>query len=104
MCGSRTIILERFENEGEEFFSHLVTGDETWISYTNVESKQKSMQWCHSSSPKTKKFKQAPSIRKMMATAFWDQKGVLFVAFLKRGVTINADAYRKTLKKLRHAI
>lgn len=96
--------LQRFENEGEEFFSHLVTGDETWISYTNVESKQKSMQWRHSSSPKAKKFKQAPSVRKMMATVFWDQKGVLLVEFLERGATINADMYCKTLMKLRRAI
>ena len=70
----------------------------------SVESKQKSTQWCHSSSPKAKKFKQASLVRKIMATVFWDQKGVLLVKCLERGATINADAYYKTLKKLRRVI
>ena len=40
----------------------------------------------------------------MMATVFWDQRGVLLVEFLERGVTINADAYFKTLKKVKRDI
>jgi [histone H3]-lysine36 N-dimethyltransferase SETMAR len=96
--------LQRYRNEGDEFLGHIVTGDETWISYTNVESKQQSMQWRHSWSPKAKKFKQAPSVKKIMATVFWDKKGVLFIDFLERGKTINANAYCDTLIKLRRAI
>jgi len=44
------------------FLLAIVTGDETWISYTNIESKRQSMQWSHSSSPKAKKCKQASYI------------------------------------------
>lgn len=36
--------LERYRQDGDDLFSHIVTGDETWISYTNAESKQQSMQ------------------------------------------------------------
>ncbi|GLV46435.1 hypothetical protein CBL_20774 [Carabus blaptoides fortunei] len=32
--------LERYRHDGDDLFSHIVTGDETWISYTNAESKQ----------------------------------------------------------------
>jgi len=97
--------LDRYRQDGDDLFSHIVTGDETWISYTNAETKQQSMQWRHSSSPKSKKFKQSPySSRKMMATIFWDEKSVLLVDFMERGTTITADVYCEMLTKLRRAI
>jgi hypothetical protein len=46
----------------------------------------------------------------MMATVFWDEKGVLLVNFMERGtiiiivVIITADVYYEMLNKLRHAI
>lgn len=101
---SARAFLDRFHREGDEFFSHIVTGDETWISYVNAESKQQSMQWRHSSSPKPKKFKQTQSQRKIMATVFWDQKGVLLVDFMEPGTTITSQVYCETLSKLRRAI
>lgn len=36
-----------------------------------------------------------------MATIFWDAKGVLLVDYLLNGVTINAERYCETLRKLR---
>lgn len=104
MCSGRKF-LDRYRQDGDDLFSHIVTGDETWISYTNAESKQQSMQWRHSSSPKPKKFKQSPySSRKMMATVFWDEKGVILVDFMERGSTITADVYCETLTKMKRAI
>ena len=47
--------LERHEKDGGEFLTHIVTGDETWVSHVTTESKQQSMQWCHTSSPTKKK-------------------------------------------------
>jgi histone-lysine N-methyltransferase SETMAR len=96
--------LQRHQTEGDQGFDHIVTGDETWIAYTNIESKRQSMQWRHSSSPKSKKFKQASSVRKIMATILWDRKGILLIDFLERGLTVNADAYCETVRKHRRAI
>ncbi|KAL4119599.1 hypothetical protein QTP88_012398 [Uroleucon formosanum] len=94
--------LNRYRQDGDDLFFHIVTGDETWISYINPKSKQQSMKWRHSTSPKPKKFKQTPYMsRKMMATVFWDEKGVLLVDFMERGTTITADVYCETLNKLR---
>jgi len=42
--------------------------------------------------PENKESKQASSVRKIMATVFWDRKGILLIDFLERGLTINADA------------
>jgi len=39
-----------------------------------------------------------------MATVFWDRKGILLIDFLKRELTINANAYCETVRKLRRAI
>jgi hypothetical protein len=37
--------------------------------------------------------------KKLMATVFWDWKGVLIVEFMQRWATIVSDVYCKTLKK-----
>ncbi|GFQ98652.1 HTH_48 domain-containing protein [Trichonephila clavata] len=91
--GSALTFLERYHNEGEDFLDQIVTGDETWVAYVTPESKQQSMEWRHSSSPKRVKFKQTISARKIMCTIFWDRKGVLLVEFLPRNETINAASY-----------
>ncbi|KAG8173908.1 hypothetical protein JTE90_020212 [Oedothorax gibbosus] len=93
--------LERYHNVGDDFLSQVVTGDETWLVYVTPESKQQSMEWRHSDSPKQVKFKQTISARKIMCTVFLDRKGVLLVDFLPRNETINAAAYCETLNNLR---
>jgi hypothetical protein len=66
--------LEESHKDGNKFLSHSVciTGDETWVSFVNVETEDQSKQWMHTHSPnQPKKFKQK-SARKLMA-AFWDR-------------------------------
>jgi hypothetical protein len=71
----------------------------------NVETKEQSKQWLHTQSPnKLKKFKQTLSARKLMASVFWDRKGVLMVKFTQQGRITSSEVYCKTLKKLRRAI
>jgi hypothetical protein len=66
----------------------------------NVEIKGQSKQWMHTHSPNMpKKFKQT-SARKLMATVFWDRKGVLTVKFTQQGTTIMSEVYCETLKKI----
>lgn len=103
-CPSYPEFLERYAEEREEFLDSIVTGDETWVYHFTPESKRKSLEWRHFTSPKPRKFKQIQSARKIMATVFWDRQGVLLVDIMPSGTTINADAYCQTLKKLRRAI
>jgi hypothetical protein len=68
-----------------EFHKHIirVTGNETWDSLLNAETKEQSKQWMHTHSPnKLKKIKQTLSASKLMATLFWESKGVLMVEFM----------------------
>lgn len=78
------IVLNRYRQDGDDLFSHIVRGDETWISYSNAVSQQQSMQWCYSYSPTSKKFRFALySKRKLMVTVFWDGKSVTPIDFME---------------------
>jgi hypothetical protein len=38
--------LEQYHKDGDGFLNHIVTGDETWVSFLNVETEE-SEQWMH---------------------------------------------------------
>jgi hypothetical protein len=59
--------------------------------------------WKHPSSPTTKKFK-TTCVCKVMATVFWDMKGLLLVDFIHKNETIHAGRYIQTLQEVRQAI
>jgi hypothetical protein len=44
--------LEWYYKAGDEFLNHItwVTGDETWISFVNAETKEQPQQWMHTHS------------------------------------------------------
>lgn len=96
--------LQRYNEEGEEMLSRIVTGDETWVHHYQPESKQASKQWKHKDSPTPTKFKVVPSAGKVMATVFWDMRGVLLVDFQEHGRTVTAASYCSLLDRLKTAI
>ena len=49
--------LRRYRKEGDAFLLRIVTTDETWVFHYQPESKRRSMEWKHVSSPVKKKFK-----------------------------------------------
>jgi hypothetical protein len=88
---SALTFLERYHEDDDGFLSHIVrvTDDEIWVSFVNVRTKGQSKQWIYThSSNKPKKFKQAFSARKLMATVFCDRKGMLMVEFMQKGTTV----------------
>ncbi|GFR82123.1 histone-lysine N-methyltransferase SETMAR [Elysia marginata] len=85
-------------------FNNLITGDETWVHLNTPETKRDSMTWKHLSSPVTKNFIVQRSAAKVMATVFWDAKGVILLNILPQGQYINAGQYCNTLDRLRDAI
>jgi hypothetical protein len=91
-------LLARYEAEGEDFLSTIVTSDKTWIHHFQPQTKRQSMEWHHATSGK-KTFKAISSASKIMATVFWDSEGVILIDMLPRGQTINFDVYVETLKR-----
>ena len=61
------------------FFLRRVTVDETWVHYYEPENKAQSRQWVERGSPRPKKFKTQPIAGNVMATVFWDAKGVIML-------------------------
>jgi hypothetical protein len=43
-----------------------------------------------------KNFKLPLSVRELLATVFWDRKGVLMVEFMQQGTTIMSEVHCKT--------
>ena len=49
--------LQFFRRDPNDFLSRLVTMDETWLHHCDPETKQQSMEWQNSCSPRPKKFR-----------------------------------------------
>ena len=74
-------LLKRFRSKEDDFLSRLVTVDETWIHYYELQNKAQSRQWVGPGSLRPKKFKTQPSAGKVMATVFLDAQGVIMLYF-----------------------
>ena len=76
-------LLKRFRSK-DDFLLRLVTVDETWVHSYEPENKAVSRQRVGPGSSRPKKFKTQPFAGKVMATVFWDAKGVIMLAFLPK--------------------
>ena len=74
-CQSSEQILEFFRRDPNDFQSRLVTTNETWFYHYDPETKQQSMEWRHSGSPRPKKLRVQKSAGKVLASISWDQEG-----------------------------
>jgi histone-lysine N-methyltransferase SETMAR len=101
-CASAALAL--MNDDQENFFARIVTGDETWLRNWDPETKQESMQWKHTDSPAPKKFRTQPSAQKLMATIFWDCEGILLIDYLPPKTTITGLYYGNLIRKLRDVI
>ncbi|UYV74824.1 GNPAT [Cordylochernes scorpioides] len=79
--------LEMHRRDGDQMFSRIVTGDESWMHHSTPETKRQSMVW-------EKPEESAPK----------KAKGVLLVDYLPPNTTVNAARYCEVLTKLRAAI
>lgn len=96
--------LKAYEEEGESLLHRVVTGDETWVYHYRPESKRQSMQWVPKGGRPPKKCKTVFSACKVLATVFWDYRGILLIDYLDKGKTINAEYYCGILDRLQKAI
>ena len=84
-------LLEVYNANPEDFHTRLVTGDETWLHHWDPDTKKESMQWKHPGSPSLKKFRTQPSASKVMATVFWDSKGIILIDDKPAGTSITGE-------------
>ena len=80
-------LLKHFWSK-DYFLLRLVTVDETRVYYYEPENKGQNRQCIGPGSPRPKMFKTQPSAGKVMATVFWDAKGVIMLDVLPKRSTI----------------
>ena len=97
-------LMKRFRSKEDDFLSHLVTVDETWVDYYEPENKAQSRQSVGPGSLRPKKFKMQPSAGKVMAAVFWDEQGIIMLDFLAKKNTITVADYANLLDQLRTVI
>ena len=89
-------LLEVYNTNPEDFHTRLVT-DETWLHHWDSDTKKESMQWKLPGSPQPKKFRTQPSASKVMATVFWDSKGIILIDYKPAGTSVTGEYYANSL-------
>ena len=88
-------------NEFDPFLKRIITGDEKWIVYNNVNRKRS---WSKRDEPSQTTSKADIHQKKVMLSVWWDWKGVVYFELLPRNRTIDSDVYCQQLDKLNTAI
>ena len=96
-------LLKRFRSK-DDFLLRLVTVDESWFHYYEPENKAQSSQYVGPGSTRPKKFKTQASAGKVMATVFWDTKGVIMLDSLSKSSIITGVYLANLLDQLKTAI
>jgi len=98
-------LLDRLERE-PEFFSRVITGDESWILEYNPETKRQSRKWHTANSPRPKKARMSKSKIKSMLICFFflDSQGIVHKEFVPPGQTVNQTFYREVLERLKKRV
>jgi len=103
-CQLSEQILDFFWRDPNNFPLRLVTMDETWLYHYDPETKQQSMEWRYSGSPRPPKFRVQKSAGKILALILWDQNSLLLIDYLPKGQTINAEYYSSLLVQLKNIL
>ena len=72
-------LLRLYQQNPDNFLARIVTQDETWVHHFDPECKRQSMHWKHHGSPPPRKYMKTASVKKLMASVFWDTQGVLLI-------------------------
>ena len=96
-------LLDRLERE-PEFFSRVITGDESWILEYDSETKRQSREWHTANSPRPKKARTSKSKIKSKFICFFFSHGIVHKEIVPPGQTVNQTSYRKVLERLRKRV
>ena len=88
-------------NKREPFLKRIVTGDEKWVLYVNVERKR---QWLDKDQKALPTAKPGLHPKKVLLCVWWDWKGVVYFELLDQNQTITADIYCQQLDQLKTAL
>lgn len=85
--------LAMMQRNRTEFLRRFVTMDETWIHHYTPESNRQSAEWLLPGESRPKRPKTQQSAGKVLASIFWDVRGIIMIDYLEHGKTINKEYY-----------
>lgn len=91
-------------NQDPNMLELIVSGDETWISVNDPETKNESRQWMRKGEPRPQKALRSRSTKKTMLTLFFKHEGIVLQEYLPPRETICADYYCHILDLLKERI
>jgi len=83
-------LLDHLERE-PEFFSRVITGDESWIFEYDLDTKHQSREWHIANSPHPKKASMSKSKIKSMLICFFDSQGIVHKECVPPGQTVQSN-------------
>ena len=92
--------VQRFEREGEDFLSWILTADETCISLYKLEPKEQYTMCKTPGSPSPKKFKVSRLTKKLLFIMFFNLHGFILSHAVLQGMTFTANYNSKVSLKL----
>ncbi len=90
--------LTCYTTEGEDFLQPIVTGNESLVCYWTPSKKKASRKTAEEPTPS--KFREYPSVRKIIAPVFWDWYGLLLLEFCPQTMAVTTASYFSTIVKL----
>ena len=96
-------ILELLKTN-HNLLKRVVTGNESWIFEYDPLTKQQSLEWKSTLSPRPKKVRVFKSKTKVMLLAFFDVHGIVHAEFLPQSRTINQHIYKNILRRLMRSV
>jgi hypothetical protein len=70
------------------------------VHHFTPNAKERSEQWTETGELASKKAKTVSSAGKVMASVFWDVRGIIFIDYLQIRKTINSEYYANLLRRL----
>ena len=92
-----TELQQRLSDEGDSLLNKVITCDETWFHFFELESKQQSSMWKHTWSPSPVKARLSKSVGKVMSIIFCDTKGIVLNQMVLDKTVVNGDYYAGVL-------
>ena len=96
-------LLDCLERE-PEFFSRVITGDESLILEYGPKTKRQRREWHTANAPRPKKARISKSKIKSMLICFFDSQGIVHKEFVPPEQTVNQTLYWEVLERLRKRV
>jgi [histone H3]-lysine36 N-dimethyltransferase SETMAR len=78
--------------------------DVTWLLHNTPDSNRQSAEWTERDELNSKHGKTQWSAGKVMASVFWEVRGIIFIEYLEKGQTINSEYNIALLERLNDKI